>query len=334
MSTMQPSPRLSGLAVHDLRHLLGLLAADLRLTQRDLSREDAAVRGAALDALTARLSTGLAELEDALAGGALPAQPRASAGDLAPRVAALWERYRQAGRLQPAASQLTLERPLLWPGPWSAWRSLLVNLLENACAAAPEGPVSLKADGEGLTVSNGGRLPSPALIATLRARQAPGPQPGGRGQGLGLVLEAVAALGLHLDAACADECFTLKLQRLPCEAPALLLVEDDAELRAALAALLRAEGFRVEARRGDEPQPPDPSRFVAAVADLNLPGTSGAQRLAAWQAAAPGLLTVLLTGESAAAEREWAGIGAVLIKPGFGRLRELLAPLRAASGGR
>lgn len=332
---MQPSPRPSGLAVHDLRHLLGLLAADLRLTRLGLSREDAAARRAALIALTARLATGLAELDEALAGGggSLLVAPRETAGDRAPQLAALWERYLQAGRLRREASHLNLERPLLWPGPWTHWRSLLVNLIENACAAAPAGPVLLAADGEGLRIANGGRLPQPALVAALNAGQAPGPRPGGRGQGLGLILEAAAALDLHLEAACADGRFTLSLQRLPREAPALLLVEDDAELRAALAALLRAEGFRVEARRGDELRPPDPARFVAAVADLNLPGENGAGRLAAWRREAPGLLTVLLTGDSAAREREWPGVTAVLVKPGLGRLRELLAPLRAGRGG-
>lgn len=330
---MQPTPRPSGLAVHDLRHLLGLLAADLRLTRLGLSQEDAAARQAAIAALTERLAAGLAELSAALAGGAAPAAPRGAAGDLAPQVAALWERYCQAGRLRLGASHLTLERPLLWPGAWPHWRSLLVNLLENACAAAPEGPVTLRADGEGLRVVNGGRLPGPALVAALNAGEAPAPRPGGRGQGLGLILEAAAALDLHLEAVCADGRFTLSLQRLPREAPALLLIEDDPELRAALAALLRAEGFRVEARQGDEEPAPDPARFAAAVADLNLPGESGALRLAAYRRAAPGLLTVLLTGDSAARERDWPGVTAVLVKPGLGRLRELLAPLRAGRGG-
>ncbi|MBM4117244.1 response regulator [bacterium] len=325
---MQPSPQPNGLAVHDLRHLLALLAADLRLTRFGLSREDEPARRAALAALYARLAAGLAELGDGLAGGARPAARAGAGADLAPRVEALWDGYRQAGRLCPGAARLSLERPLLWPGLWTHWRSLLVNLLENACAAAPEGPVELLANGEGLRVASGGRLPAPALIAALNAGRAPAPRPGGGGQGLGLVLEAVAALGLHLDADCSDGRFTLDLQRLPREAPAVLLVEDDPELRAALAALLRAEGLRVEPRAGDEEPAPNPTRFAAAVADLNLPGASGAERLAAWRREAPELLTVLLTGDSAAARREWPGVAAVLIKPGLGRLRDLLAPLR------
>jgi CheY-like chemotaxis protein len=336
---MDPSREPVGIDAHDLRHLLGLLACDLRLTREQLDAAAAGARGPALCALLARLDAGLQAIATGLAGGAASTadlRPRAGGRSLADRaelVAALWERFERAGRLPPGAATLHLERPLLWPGPRAAWQSLLLNLLTNACAAAPAGPVQLIADAEGLRVRNGGRLPAPALLAALRAGTPPPPGPDGHGQGLGLIVKAAAALGLHLDAQLLDDGVELTCLRAPRTAPILLLIEDDEDLRVLLSELLRAEGFRVHAQAAGGGLAPAPGRFAAVIADLNLPGERGDCLLAAWRAADPALLTVLLTGDSAAADRRWPGVDAVLVKPGLGRLRELLAPLRRGRAG-
>jgi CheY-like chemotaxis protein len=336
---MDPSREPVGIDAHDLRHLLSLLACDLRLTRERLGPAEADVALPALRALVERLAEGLAALEAGLAAGARSTadlRPLAGGRPLADRsdlVAALWERFERAGRLPPGAATLHLERPLLWPGPRAAWQSLLLNLLTNACAAAPAGPLVLIADAEGLRLRNGGRRPAPALLAALRAGTPPPPGPDGHGQGLGLIVKAAAALGLHLDAQLVDEGVELACLRAPRTAPVLLLIEDDEELRVLLSELLRAEGFRVHALAAGGGLAPAAGRFAAVVADLNLPGERGDRLLAAWRAADPALLTVLLTGDSAAADRRWPGVDAVLVKPGLGRLRELLAPLRRGRAG-
>ena len=332
---MDPTREPVGIDAHDLRHLLSLLACDLRLTRGRLRATAPAQRLPALSALLARLDAGLGALAASLAVG-LHSSADLRTGpagrliaDRADLVVALWERFERAGRLRPGSATLTLERPLLWPGPRPAWQSLLLNLLTNACAAAPSGPVALIADAEGLRVRNGGHLPAPGLVAALAAGQPPLPGADGRGRGLGLIVKAARSLGLHLEA-CLDEeagAFELSCQRAPRDAPALLLVEDDADLRDMLAELLRAEGFRVQARAEGSGLAPAAGRFTAMVADLNLPGLAGDRLLAAWREADPALFTLLLTGDSAAADRRWPGVDVVLVKPGLGRLRELLAPL-------
>lgn len=328
--TMEQPPDATGLHAHDLRHYLSLLACDLRLTRERLAEtaEDATARATALAGLLARLDAGLAELDASLRGHRGPAPVAAPDGDLAPLVERLWRSFLRAGRLRPGKAALHLARPLLWPGDPKQWQSLVMNLLENACKAAPDGPVRLEADGERLSVSNGGAPPAEALLRALADGVAPPARADGHGQGLGLILAAASALHLRVEPALEPGRFTLNLFRAVAGAPALLLVEDDEDLRAMLAEYLRAEGFRVEASADAAELAPAAGRYRAVVADLNLPGTGGGALLAAWRAADPGLVTVLLTGDSEAQERDWPGVDAVLIKPGLGRLLELLAPLK------
>ena len=64
--------------------------------------------------------------------------------------------------------------------------------------------------------------------------------------------------------------------------PQVLLVEDDASLRAALSFALEIEGFRVETRDSGEAllERPVPAGPACLVVDLRLPGISGLEALA------------------------------------------------------
>ncbi len=324
---MDHQARSSGVDVHDLRHHLSLLALDLRLSREALGESADSV--AALLALLERLEGGLRALRGLLRGESAEASA-ATRPDRAALVTSIWNRFVRAGRLREEHGSLTCASPLLWAGAERHWHSLLVNLLENATKAAPDGPVELRADGEGLRVSNGGDLPSESLVESLRLERAPAPNPGsGRGRGLGLILSSAAALGLSVELEVDRDlgrCH-FHLRRHRADAPRLLLVEDDTDLRAMLSEYLRAEGFRVDAREDGQGPPPPPGRYAAAVADLGLPGLSGDKLLAAWRKTDPGLFTILLTGTGEAARRRWPGVDVVLIKPGLGELREILSPL-------
>ncbi|MBN2171445.1 MAG: hypothetical protein JW819_09030 [Candidatus Krumholzibacteriota bacterium] len=306
---------------HDLRHLLSLLACDLSLTREALRRREAPP-AELLPSLLARLADGLARAEALLAGRAAP--PAAAAReDAADQLECLWERFRAAGRL-PGCAELVLRRPWRFPAEPRCLHALLLNLLENACAAAPAGPLRVEALGEGLQVENGGAPLSEELAAALARGEAPAPR-SGRGRGLGIILAAARDLGLDLAVERAAGMTRLRLS--PAGGRRVLVVEDDADLLLMLAERLRAEGFRVEARVAAPDALPPPGAYLALVADLHLPGRRGDALLAAWKEADPALVTVLLTGDGRAADRDWPGVDAVVIKPGLGRLLAALAPV-------
>jgi CheY-like chemotaxis protein len=321
---------------HDLRHHLALLVLDLRLSRERLER--GVVPRRELAALLERLDAGLARASALLDGCDDPAgrmRDFAAQADRAPVVAELWDRFRRAGRL-PAGAVLRLRRPLALPGDPSALHSLVLNLLENACSAAPEGPLRLDADDDGLRVENGGALLDAAVAAGLNRGEAPPPRGDGGGRGLGLVLSRARSLGLELAVAAEGGVTRFALRRFPAReervaAPSLLVIEDDADLRAMLVELLRQEGFRVEASGGRDTPLPRAGLHAAVLADLNLPGQAGDTVLAAWKAADPALRTLLLTGDRAAASRQHPGVDAVVVKPGLDRLLELLTPLLGGS---
>jgi len=314
------SPTTPAISDHDLRHLLGLLACDASLT-RDALRRREAPPAELLAPLLARLTDGLARAEALLAGRDAPAAG-AAREDAADQLECLWERFRAAGRL-PAGAELALDRPWRFPAEPRRLHALLLNLLENACAAAPGGPLRVEAAGETLLVANGGAPLPDAMAAALARGEAPPPR-GGRGRGLGIILAAAHDLGLDL---AVDRAAGLTRLRLaPAAGRRVLVVEDDADLLLMLSERLRADGLRVEARAAAPEAPPAPGAYVAVVADLHLAGRRGDALLAAWKAADPALITVLLTGDSQAADRDWPGVDAVVIKPGLARLLAALAP--------
>lgn len=117
-------------------------------------------------------------------------------------------------------------------------------------------------------------------------------------------------------------------------ATAVLLVEDDPDLRGALGLVLRARGLSVEEaadaasaldRLSDADAP-----FDAVVTDLGLPDLEGAALLVRLREAAPGARLVVLTGRSGADLRRTclrAGADEVLAKPVSGdRLADALVP--------
>lgn len=112
----------------------------------------------------------------------------------------------------------------------------------------------------------------------------------------------------------------------------ILLVEDDADLGAAIARALRAEHCAVDlATNGIDAQHlGDTEAYDAAVLDLGLPGKSGAEVLAAWRAAGRTLPVLVLTAREAWADKVSAfkaGADDYLTKP-F-RTEELMMRLRA-----
>lgn len=322
---MDDNPRSTAINLHDLRHSLSLLACDLRLSRGRMAAGQG--QGSEYPVLLERLDRGLAAMRDLLAGG----KPSRSGGrpDLAAQMAAVWQRFLMAGRLQAEFSSFRVEGPLYWAGDFRHWHSLLVNLLENASKAAPLGPVELVADADGLRVSNGGSLPDPEVVKGFQRGVLPAPREA-RGCGLSLILEAAAALGLAAELSVTEDRCHFHFRKGPADAPRILLVEDDGDLRAMLAEYIRAEGFRVDTRADADGMAPVPGRYLAVVADLNLPGRSGRDFLAAWRAEDPETRTILLTGAGEAAAREWRGVDAVLLKPGLGPLRDLLLTLLPA----
>jgi CheY-like chemotaxis protein len=318
----QASP--SAIDIHDLRHHLSLLALDLRLSREDL---DAANPLPSIAALLGRLDRGLSALTALIAG-------EAESGVVVQRldrselVTTIWDRFRRAGHLRPESSSFRCESPLAWPGEERHWHSLLVNLLENATKAAPEGPVSLQADARGLQITNGGEMPPDAVVEALRQGLAPAPRAGSsRGRGLGLMLAAARALNLSLELELDEGCCSFHLRRDRADAVRVLIVEDDSDLRTMLAEYIRADGFRVDVLEHGNGEAPAPGSYAAVIADRGLPGRSGELLLADLRKIDPSLFTLLLTGASDVAGRSFPGVDAVIIKPGLDRLRELLAPL-------
>ncbi|KTF70294.1 MULTISPECIES: response regulator [unclassified Sphingomonas] len=112
----------------------------------------------------------------------------------------------------------------------------------------------------------------------------------------------------------------------------ILLVEDDADLGAAIARALRAEHCAVDvATNGiDAEHLGDTEAYDAAVLDLGLPHKSGAEVLAAWRARGHMLPVLVLTAREAWADKVSAfkaGADDYLTKP-F-RVEELMMRLRA-----
>ena len=112
----------------------------------------------------------------------------------------------------------------------------------------------------------------------------------------------------------------------------VLLVEDDAELAAGVAAVLKREHFAVDvARNGEDAQHlGETESFDAAVLDLGLPKVDGITVLKAWRKAGRKLPVLVLTardGWSDKVEGFKAGADDYLTKP-F-RVEEVVLRLRA-----
>ncbi len=306
---------------HDLRHQLALLAVDLRLSRDRLARSEQEP-GELVPSLLNRLDRGLARAQSILEEGAAPGAEASL--DRAPLVREIWERFHRAGRLNSDRCRLDLPDPWLFPGSEEALHALLLNLLENACKAAPQGPLHLTVDGEGIAVENGGEaLPEP-LADSLRAGRAPETE-GEHGRGLGEILRRAEQLGLRM------EIDTSPLTRMTfrrIDGPRLLVVEDDPGLRAMLAELIRRDGFRVDEAARFEDLPAEAGPWRAVLADLGLPGEDGGSALARIKDEHPATRTLLLTGDREEARGGHPGVDRVLIKPGLAPLQEELRILK------
>jgi CheY-like chemotaxis protein len=306
---------------HDLRHQLALLAVDLRLCRDRLERRESEPHHLFPELLD-RLSQGLVRCERILEEGVSAQSP--GIDDRSELIQEIWDRFLHAGRLQTETSSIEFSSPWYMPGSEDALHALVLNLLENACKAAPEGPVRLLLDGEGLLLENGGELLSPNLVSMLNEGQAPEGQ-GKHGRGLGEILARARDLELELRV----ETRGLTRFRLTRSRGAhILLVEDDDNLRAMLAELLRRDDFQVDEASSFVGLEIDSISWVAAIADLGLPELAGNLGLASIKHLAPSTRTLLLTGARECASEKYEGVDRVIVKPGLALLQNELRGLR------
>jgi two-component system, cell cycle sensor histidine kinase and response regulator CckA len=337
---------LAGPVAHDVANLMmAVLAAADTIEARpgvdELTREDArAIRTGVL--------RGAALLRRLLSPEA--ARPEKLALNDAVRDTASLLRRLLPGRIR-LELDLTEAGPVVWANPGEFDRALL-NLAINARAAMPDGGVlalrtSVPADAgvAWLEVADSGAGMAPEVLA--RAFEPGFTTRGGHGLGLASVRSAMAACGgsvtLHsVSGAGTTARLILPLARPVARPPVagagpqvrgvVLLVEDDAVLRAQASAALGRAGWRVLAAESGEQALAlaDGGGVDAVMADYGLPGIDGAALMLALRLRlqSPDLPGVLVSGYALAAPAP--GI-AVLAKPcGTG---ELVAALAGATGG-
>lgn len=116
---------------------------------------------------------------------------------------------------------------------------------------------------------------------------------------------------------------------------AIAIVDDDREVRAAIADLLQVTGFESRTFHGAQAflAAHAPGRFAGVITDVQMAGMSGLELLARLRLSEPDLPVIVVSSASDPATRRKAlaaGATAVLSKP-F-RPAELLAQLRRALG--
>ena len=104
-----------------------------------------------------------------------------------------------------------------------------------------------------------------------------------------------------------------------CRRPNVLLVDDDADMRALLKVVLEAEGYRVlEAGGGDEAAALASQRVDAVILDKEMPGASGFEVLARLRRRHPEVPVIFITafgGRRAAEQALRGGARCYLEKP-------------------
>jgi len=252
-----------------------------------------------------------------------------------------------AGRGSGLAIDLRTE-PVWVEGDEVRLEQVLANLLDNACKYTPPGGrvrLDVRADGDAalLAVSDDGPGLEPELLPRVFDSFAQGSRPidraaGGVGLGLAIVRQIVALHGGEVGAANGGELggsvFTVRLARCappaaeaaaaaaapPARALRVLIVEDNADSREMLAALLEMEGHAVDTA-ADGPAGLEAIRREApdlALVDLGLPGLDGHALAAAARAAGATTRLFALTGYNTEADRESAaraGFHGFLVKP-------------------
>jgi signal transduction histidine kinase len=221
-------------------------------------------------------------------------------------------------------------------------RHALVNLIVNAIDAMPQGGVLRIASGRDgdhavLRVADTGAGFAPEVRGRVLEPFVSTKGPRGLGLGLSLVAATVAKHGGSLAADSTPEAGTVFEIRLPLAdaassaaatepAPAptpapmrILLVEDNADLRAIVARLLRREGHDViEAESAEAALALDLAGCDAVIADLSLPGKNGLELAAALRETGRRLPLVLTSAwgvELDESLRRARGVVRVLQKP-------------------
>ncbi len=258
--------------------------------------------------------------------------------------------------------------PVVAPVDRAMWSTILTNLLSNAVKYTPAGSVEVNlstgdSDGERrmatLTVTDTGVGIPPDQVGHVfeRSYRSPDAEAGeGAGLGLAIVSDLVRALSGSIDAVSepgrgSTFTVTLPLGNVPSAVwahglpqqsdsgsegpPRVLVVEDDADLRAFLTRLLVNDGWAVEAVSDAETglaAAGGPRPFDVVLTDLMLPGRSGLELVAELRKTAatsriPILILTARGGVDAAGEGLAAGADDYLTKPFSSR--ELLARVRA-----
>ncbi|MBK1612067.1 hypothetical protein CKO44_01095 [Rubrivivax gelatinosus] len=280
-----------------------------------------------------------------LASGKLELQRRPV--DLAAIARHVVGHFDAAGRCSGLRIELVAE-PVWVEGDEVRLEQIVSNLLDNACKYTPAGGhvrLSVAADGDEavLTVADDGPGLEPELLPRVFESFSQGPRlidrsPGGVGLGLSIVQQLVVLHGGKVSASNGGDLggslFNVRLARCappaaghgdaaasaPAGALRVLLVEDNADSREMLAALLELQGHAVstaadgqaglEAIRRERPE--------LALVDLGLPGLDGHSLAAAVRAEGSTTRLFALTGYNTEADREAAaraGFDGYLVKP-------------------
>jgi signal transduction histidine kinase/ActR/RegA family two-component response regulator len=243
--------------------------------------------------------------------------------------------------------QLDAESVVVWGDP-TRLEQVLGNVIENSFKYTPVGGrirVTVRRSGDWgvITIEDTGAGISPDVLPRIfdlfaQGHQASRPSPGGLGIGLTLVRRLVELHGgtVLAESAGADQGTRMEIvlpigdgevggtrAGQPAQAPTrhVLVVEDNADAREALVALLTSDGHRViAAASGPEAiAQAGRGRLDLALVDIGLPGMDGyevARRLRALPA--PPVRLVALTGYGQATDRQRAreaGFDIHLVKP-------------------
>jgi PAS domain S-box-containing protein len=319
---------LAGVA-HEINNPLAIVVAQAGLLEEVSGEPDTRSTAGKIGAAAARCSR-IVKTFLSMARRQVPQRERVSLADVIERSAAVVSYGMRANGVE-----LTLDLHESLPdveGDADQLGQVLSNLLVNAQQAmdgiegARRVTVAAKPDAGGLVeltvADNGPGIPGHVLPRIFEAFFTTKPAGLGTGIGLAICRNVVLAHGGTIEAGNASEggaVFRIRLPALPKQEPALtdeeeppaagyggvglsiLVVDDEADVAAALAGLLRRDGHKVETRSGvdDGLAALDGEGFDLVFCDVRMPGGGGAAFLAGVLKSRPALAgrVVFVTGD-------------------------------------